>query len=189
MAIHFFSHGESRTKEDGTYEWIEFDPPRETVGYVGAVIRVYGEDYRAMSDVYTWATYAEVIAEDGRLKRVFVNANFECDKSGNHAEVDVTDGWMAFHIAVRMQDEEASRVARKAEEAKRQLELEEAERCRPVIGKHMVVVRGRKVKPGTHGVVSYIRDERCLLKDPSNWRDRNSNGVWVPTQYLKPYEG
>lgn len=55
----------------------------------------------------------------------------------------------------------------------------------PVVGKKMVVVSGRKVKPGHEGTVAYVRENRVLLKAHNEWKDRKANGVWVEARHLK----
>lgn len=84
-------------------------------------------------------------------------------------------------------EQEAKRVAdEQAREAARLRDIEERARNRPVRGKKMVVTRGRKVKPGTVGIVAYIHESgRVLLKDEKTWQDRNAQGVWVSADYLK----
>jgi len=60
------------------------------------------------------------------------------------------------------------------------------ERNRPVIGKQMVVAKGRKVKVGTVGTVAFVSDSgRVLLKDDDKWQDRKSDGTWVAAGNLK----
>lgn len=92
------------------------------------------------------------------------------------------------------QQERAVKFAAQAELHAAQVELQELqrkldadkERNRPVIGKQVVVVGGRKVKPGTLGTVAYVRnDGRVLLKDDAQWQDRKANGTWVDARHLQ----
>lgn len=85
---------------------------------------------------------------------------------------------------------EASREAEQArvEEAKKQAifeaeRKEEEERNRPVRGKKMVAVSGRK--KGHVGTVAYIAEYGVLLKADSEWQNRQAPGVWVKAQHLK----
>lgn len=149
----------------------------------GRVLRVYNSDYRAMSDVYTYATFADLIQDDGSVKQALVNANFECDVSGGRAEVDANEhylnlheGWKLVQENLRREQAELDRIARL-----------EVERNRPVVGKKMIVTKGRKVKVGTCGTVAFIHRNTgsILLKDDDKWQDRSANGVWVNPEYLK----
>ena len=71
-----------------TQRWVPSGERKVT--YEGRVLAVYNRDYRAMSDVYTYATYALVVEEDGSVREHMVNANFECDVGGGRAEVDAS---------------------------------------------------------------------------------------------------
>ncbi len=55
----------------------------------------------------------------------------------------------------------------------------------PALGKKMIVISGRKVKPGHTGTVAYVRDDRVLLKGDNEWKDRKANGVWVNARHLE----
>lgn len=94
--------------------------------HVGRVLEVYSRDYRAMSDVYTLATYARVANEDGTTQEILVNANFELDGGMGHAEVDATP---EIRSAVATRREADERAARQAEEAHR-FEMEKARKAR-----------------------------------------------------------
>lgn len=133
----------------------KYDPATErwepgtetTVSYEGRVLAVYHKDYRAMSDVYTWATYAEVLGDDGLLHEVMVNANFECDVSGGRAVVDATPEVIAQAEALRAA---AAAEAERRAEAARQAAAEREARA-PRVGRTVKVVKGRKVPVGTTG--------------------------------------
>lgn len=150
--------------------------------HVGRVLEVFRRDYRAMSDVYTLATYARVATDAGTVEEVFVNANFECDMSGRTASVDATPEAIAVWDKVK-QD------VKDAEERRFQVLLaadREAERNRPVKGKKMVVAKGRKVPVGFQGTVSYVSgSSNVLLKKDDEWEDRQAPGVWVHASNLK----
>jgi len=152
-----------------------------TVTYVGRVLRVFQRDYRAMSDVYTLATFAEVVEDDGTIKEHLVNANFECDVSGGRAEADAN---MAA-LAVKAAWDALQEVKRQELQAARAKQLADEEKNRPVPGKKMKVIRGRKVPVGHIGTVAYVHSNGgVLLKADHEWRDRKANGVWVDRTYL-----
>ena len=90
--------------------------------------------------------------------------------------------WQAIQLAA----EQAAEARRIAHEKRAREEKEEAERNRPVVGKKMVVFKGRKVPIGTTGVVAYIHPGgSVLLKPEANWRDRSVQGTWVSAANLK----
>jgi len=60
------------------------------ISYVGRVCDVFTSSYQALSDVYTNATFASIINDDGTLLTALVNANFELDTSRGHAVIDAT---------------------------------------------------------------------------------------------------
>lgn len=155
----------------------------DVVTYVGKVIKVFHEDYRAMSDVYTLATFARVLDDDGLIRDIMVNANFECDISGGRAEVDATPETLAAFAAHNARIE----ADRKAYEKAQREAFEAAERNRPVLGKPMEVFKGRKVPVGTQGTVAFIHNGsgNVLLKPDHCWKDRKANGVWVNPANLR----
>ena len=153
-----------------------------SVTYEGRVLRVYKRDYRAMSDVYTLATFATVVEPDGTIEEVLVNANFECDVGGGHAQVDATPECLAAKAAHDAKLEAARRARDEADRARRA----EEEKNRPVKGKKMVVARGRKVPLGTVGTVAYVSGSgSVLLKADHEWQDRKAQGTWVDARNLK----
>ena len=150
--------------------------------HVGRVLEVYRADYRAMSDVYTIATFATVINDDMSTTRVVVNANFECDTSEGHAEVDAAP---ELRVAVEAKAELARIIA----QDERRQAIEAEEKKRPVKGKVMRVVRGRKVAKGTVGKVFWVRDGRVGLEPLDAQRDARgycTNPIWVNAEYLEP---
>lgn len=156
--------------------------------HAGRVIRTYHADYRAMSDVYTLALYADYLTEDlSRTETMMVNACFECDQSGNYAVADLTP---ENQLMLQVVELDRSERTRQTEELRQKLEAARAvqrERDRPVRGKRMEVTRGRKVKPGTVGVVFWVRDGRVGL-DVTGRRGVKGyvvDPVFVPAEYLR----
>lgn len=90
--------------------------------------------------------------------------------------------WQAYWVeqaAIAHERQKANEKARLEAQAK-------AERDRPVKGKKMVVVKGRKVPKGTVGTVAYIHPNGgVLLKDDARWEDRNAPGTWVDARNLE----
>ena len=120
------------------------------VSYEGCVLEVWKGDYRAMSDVYTFATYATVWSfEKNEPVDILVNANFELDLSGRYAEVDATDVVKELFWA------HCEALSRKQEEDRRLRAANEAVKAAkaPNKGRIVQVVRGRKVPLGTIGYV------------------------------------
>jgi hypothetical protein len=156
--------------------------------HVGRVAKVFNADYRAMSDVYTWAMYATYLTEDlSEAKTIMVNANFECDQSRSYAVVDITP---ENQLIMQVVEYDRAQKLKAAEEAVNRKVIErcrEAERNRPIFGKRMKVVKGRTVKPGTVGVVFWARDGRVGL-DVTGRRDgqgRVVDPVFVSARYLE----
>lgn len=89
--------------------------------------------------------------------------------------------YMAHIANERKRDEERRRAREEAELAERIREEEN----RPVIGKKMIVARGRKVKVGTVGTVAFVRDGSVLLKLDATYTDRKVGGVWVQAHNLE----
>ncbi len=158
---------------------------------IGLVLEVYKKDYRAMSDVYTYGTFALVWSEKTqRADEVLVNANFECDSGYGHAEVDATPEVLSSYDEAR---------ARAAAERCRHDELvrqanEETRVHEPSIGMTMVVAKGRKVPKGTKGIVAALwgGGGRVLLKplgtSPAGLKDRSVAGQWIDARNLLPME-
>lgn len=102
-------------------------------------------------------------------------------------DTEMAEDWAAYQDAM-----EADAVAAKEAAAKREAARIEEERRREedrvVVGKPMLVARGRKVKVGTAGTVAYMREGRygwsALLKPDGAWRDRAVDGVWVDARNL-----
>jgi len=153
------------------------------VTYAGRVVKVYHDNYRAMSDVYTLAEFALVHEDDGSFKVRMVNANFELDVSGRHAEVDADEVTLAAY-SLHLQKIADHEEARRKEQIAR---FREEERNRPTVGKQMIVFKGRKVPLGTVGTVAHVSGsgDSALLKPDNAWQDRKTDGVWVPIANLK----
>jgi hypothetical protein len=157
--------------------------PVTVTKFVGRVLRVFQEDYRAMSDIYTMATFATVWDDVlNKTKVVLVNSNFELDTNCGRVEVDADEATLKKFAAWTKKCEEHAEALREASRKAR----EEEERNRPVVGKKMVVTKGRKVKIGTQGVVFWIRDGRVGL-DVTGKKDARGyvvDPVWVTAQNL-----
>lgn len=120
------------------------------VSFEGAVLQVYNRDYRAMSDVYTYATFALVWSFEKQAPvEVLVNANFECDTNGGHAIVDALPEVQAAFVAYEAAKAKATKAAREEATRKRL----EAEAKSPDKGRMVKVFKGRKVPIGTTGFV------------------------------------
>lgn len=164
--------------------------------HVGRVFSISSREYRAMSDVYTIASYAMIVKDDGSLEEIMVHSGFEGDTKNGRAVVDVgaeAEALIAGYRAKMAPVWEAQRLAREAEKAAAKKKADDAEAYRiankPVTGTKMIVVRGRKVKVGTIGVVAFISNNTggVLLKDEKVWKDRKANGVWVEPTYLEVF--
>lgn len=156
--------------------------------HTGRVIKTFHADYHAMSDVYTWALYATYLTEDlMRTETMMVNACFECDQSGNYATEDLSPENQLMLQVIEFDRAEKAKLAEQARRDAARKQAEEAERNRPVKGKRMEVTRGRKVKPGTVGVVFWAKDGRVGL-DVTGKRDARGyavDPVFVPAEYLR----
>jgi len=150
--------------------------------YVGRVLAVFNKDFQAMSDVYTYATFASVINEAGKIENIMVNANFECDTSQGRAEVDATLEVLEIKHKIDTDNMELQKMQAELIRKTREEEILN----RPVVGMKMVVSKGNKAPVGTIGVVSFIHSSgRVLLKNEKEWKDRKANGVWVDRKYLR----
>lgn len=171
----------TRTETKWNFETRTHGEPTEVMTYVGRVVKVYSKDHRAMSDVYTTATFATVVEDDGSVAEVLVNANFECDTSNGRAKADADPMALLAYVNHLKAIEDARAAQARQAHAARELK----ERNAPELGKRMRVVRGRKVTVGTEGTVAYIGENRVLLKAHDAWRDRKADGVWVQPGYLE----
>jgi hypothetical protein len=173
-------------KADSTPDYSQGPLGRERqTTYAGKVLRIFNEDYRAMSDVYTYASFA-VVWEGGKEIKVMVNANFECDDSCGHATVDATPAVLLEVEVVRAQAAivENSRVSLLREKA-----AEDA-RKRPEIGRIVKVVRGRKVPLLTTGLVFWQGTQYGELKigiSPSGVKVGNkyTDAIWIAAKNVE----
>lgn len=153
----------------------------------GCVVRVYTDDYRAMSDIYTTAKFADIWCTETssvRYRYMFDSGLHPEDPKHGDANVDINEGPHRAAYAAYLEKVEAAR-QRKIEDERAAAEAQLLHR--PEKGKRMVVVRGRKVKPGTVGVVFWIRDGRVGL-DVTGERDTKGyvkDPVWVNGDYLQ----
>jgi hypothetical protein len=104
-----------------------------------------------------------------------------CFNAKNAEMVEDYAAWKA-HVDEK---ERLRQEAQIANDTARILAQAEAEKNRPVKGKKMIVVKGRKVPVGTTGVVAHISDTSVLLKDEKSWQDRKAPGIWVSTANLR----
>lgn len=91
----------------------------------------------------------------------------------------------AEYMAHLANERKAAEARKRAREAALEAERTREEENRPVIGKKMIVARGRKVKVGTVGTVAFVRDGSVLLKPDATWTDRKVGGVWVQAHNLE----
>lgn len=172
-----------REKDETTGEYVE----KKIEKYVGRVMSTFQRDLRAMSDVYTDATYAHVVEDDFTVKTVLVNANFELDTRQGHAEVDLSQA-LRVEMDFRAQVAKFEADIRAEEERRERLRVAAIrEANRPVKGKRMRVTGGRKVPKGTTGTVAFVSNdgESVLLKDDDKWQDRKADGQWVKSRWLE----
>jgi len=161
------------------------------VTHVGLVISTFVQCDRVMSDIYSDERYALVWnPEKGESEAVHVGGAFECNARHGKVEIDIKPAYLAAHEA----KEEADRKAREEEERERAVKLSaeraEQERNRPVRGKLMQVVRGRKVPKGTIGRVFGIGEGRVglALSNEKNERGQHKDVAWVNAEYLESVE-
>lgn len=118
-----------------------------------------------------------------------VGSNFELDTEWADVEIDFDPtseiGLVHRALVARLDAEREVRNIR--QQLEREAEHARKERNKPVIGKTMKVIRGRKVPKGYIGVVAWISAKTggVLLKDPQCWQDRTVQGVWVSPEYLE----
>jgi hypothetical protein len=122
-----------------------------------------------VTNMWSWRT--------GKVDAATVDADDTTYPELNHDYAE----YMAHIANERKRDEERRRAREEAELAERIREEEN----RPVIGKKMIVARGRKVKVGTVGTVAFVRDGSVLLKPDATYTDRKVGGVWVQAHNLE----
>jgi len=147
----------------------------------------YVREERVMSDVYANVSYCTVWNPESKtMESIVLGYHFECGRKFGEATVDASPEILA-ELARRAEVAEADRIAREAAQAEaRRLAAIEAEANRPVHGKTMKVVKGRKVAKGTVGKVFWIRDGRVglALDDSRDARGYHTNVAWVDASYL-----
>jgi len=147
----------------------------------------YYREERVMSDIYADVAYADVWDPTTKTpKQIQLYACFELETRRAEVTQDLDDATKA-EVAAYYAKAEADRIAREAAQAEaRRLAAIEAEANRPVHGKTMKVVRGRKVAKGTVGKVFWIRDGRVglALDDSKDARGYHANVAWVDASYL-----
>lgn len=145
------------------------------ISQIGRVKDVFNGPYQAMSDVYTTATFAECIRDDGSLERVLVNANFECDLSEGKAKIDATDELLERHKAYFAATVEREKQAIEAKFAEQQRQDSLLVGCQvTVTSKH------RSTRVGHVGTIAFRSKDCALVKPTDQWRDRKTDGVWIP---------
>jgi len=159
----------------------------ETVSYEGCVVATFTTIERVMSDIYADAYHAVVWDEtSGCWKTIETHTNFELDSRRARIVIDASPELQAKYAA--HQADERRRRDEAAAEYWRQRALERAKERHnaAVLGKEMVVVKGRKVAHGTKGIVFWVRDGRVGLRTSdrkvnNNWADV----VWVNESNLR----
>lgn len=110
-----------------------------------------------------------------------VHGTADADMNADPEMAEDFAAWVAGQLLIAMVDW----ARRCTDAAAKKARIAQAEFNRPVVGKKMVVVNGRKVPKGTKGTVAYInREGSVLLKDDAGWQDRKVAGVWVNPQHL-----
>jgi len=156
------------------------------IEHVGCVIKKTTEDFRAMSDVYTTADYADVwIPEEQTVKHIRVNINYMgCDEHGHIVE-DINNGeyaedyqiWLLIQEDIQREADERRRKEYERKELLRRAE-EAKEKCLEVVkGSHVKVCKGRKVAKGTEGTVFWIRDTHFGTK--IGLKDADGTAHWT----------
>lgn len=125
--------------------------PRPT--YAGVTLGTTGRDERIMSDVWAWVTYA-LVWDGSRVKEVSV----ACSEFGSYADVvvDATDAVKAAAAAYTAKL--AADVEKRAADNSIGKAIDYAKSLSR--GKHVTVVKGRKVKIGTTGVIFWYGESK-----------------------------
>lgn len=146
---------------------------------------------RVMSDIWADVRYCRVFnPETGKAEVKCLGELFELNPRTGWATVDASPEVLA---EVTRQDA-AEAAAREAVEIARaeaaEIARAERERNRPLIGKTMKVVRGRKVPKGTEGIVFWMDSFReptrvgLALDETRNPKGQYANVAWVDAAYL-----
>jgi hypothetical protein len=174
-----------RNAETGRDEWVA-----DGVTHEGLVIgQSYTRCVRVMSDIYSDETFVSVIDPDTlALTEVHLGGAFECNTRSGYAIPDLAPELQARLDAKITADAEAHRITEAVEAERRRLAEIDRVVKEPKMGRKVKVVRGRKVKPGTEGVVFWRRDGRVGLalsdrRDPNT--GRNLDVAWVDEVYCE----
>ena len=141
------------------------------IEHVGRVLKVISKDERIMSDVYALVRYA-VCVQIGTGAPLEVRlGDCEFGQSGLIAswELDATEAAICEHAGYVERADRLKREREYAAAAVRAKADREREAKAVRKGRHVRVVRGRKVPKGTEGVCIWVGDgtwgERCGIKD------------------------
>lgn len=188
--------------ETGTCSWVV-----SKTTHVGLVVGFLpSREIRVMSDVYAMAHFVTVYDPATKTSHELrIGTNFENDTRSGVATVDILPehkAVMAKAAAAAKVKADAYRSAKEAEEVAAKaarLEAEARAAVLPVvIGAEVVVIKGRKVKVGTRGVVFWAKDgeygPRVGLKDSmgkEHWTSEDNVKTVVPGMgpYDTPVEG
>lgn len=121
------------------------------------------------SNLFTWrgANTREAFVDENAMENPELAEDFAAFEAWQTAERE--------RMAAVTEAHKVAVAERKAEE----------EANRPVKGKKMIVVKGRKVPQGFVGTVAFISGSgSVLLKADNEWQDRKAQGTWVPADYL-----
>ena len=160
---------------------------KSTTTYEGCVLRTFRRDLRVMSDVYSYASYADVWdMETMTVKTVLVDTHFENDSTRGVCVIDAEPGM--FVLAAR-------------HEARAQIQQSIARGRKYALEAHHRVVVGRKMRSNTTrgknkgkvGVVFWERDGRAglALSDKKDASGRNVDVAWINSDRLEnvdPFE-
>lgn len=151
----------------------------------------WSQEERVMSDIWADVSYCKVWnIEKQAAVAIVLGYHFELGLRFGTPTVDAPPEIMAqYEAAVAAEKAERERLeVERAERAEQEREL--AAWNRPEHGKRMQVVRGRKVKKGTVGLVFWLDDCRnpsrvgLALSPEKDSRGRFTNVAWVDAQYL-----
>jgi len=117
----------------------------------------FGRDERIMSDVWAWLTYVKVWnPTEAKVENVCLRDDgAPCGECGS-AEQDASPEVLALAAAYETRVKAEAEAREAAEVARRTAEARVAEHNRPMHGKVMQVVKGRKVPHGTVGRVFWV---------------------------------
>jgi hypothetical protein len=169
--------------------------------YKERVVRVYSQEGQIMSDVWGYLTFATVQKLDGTFLNLHIGDG-EAHMFGSKdfhtaleelgikqvtvdATTEVIQAYQAWNDKLAHEQAERERIQRekeRLEEEQAKARVEARAKVAPAIGAKVKVLRGRKVKPGTIGVVFWMGDGRIGIKDDSG------NVHWVQGDYCERVE-